>query len=304
MKNREIFMGNLNFDMAEGEIRSICSEAGNVESVVIKKKKKGIAFVTMSTPEEAEKAVELLDGRKLYGRNIRVSLKLRPGAAKKNTIKRYTEDGENIHREKVKKAREIKERAEKKKSDREHWESKYGSRMKKPGFRGRDTGSETEREHSGSGRFSGNAGRYKNSEESGEGQGSSDRSRNKYSGGRSHGSSSEYSSDFSRRREGFGKGRRDDHAQSGKKHGSGFRKEGRYNDDREGRESRPERGSRGTQNFSERVLKGERSGHGDNRKDRRDREFSGDGYERNQRPRRVSGSVNRQTGRPSGRKKG
>ena len=43
-----------------------------------------------STPEEAEKAVELLDGRKLYGRNIRVSLKLRPGAAKKNTIKRYT----------------------------------------------------------------------------------------------------------------------------------------------------------------------------------------------------------------------
>ena len=74
----DIYVGNLSFQMAESTLQELFSEFGEVKSVKIitdkmTGKSKGFAFVTMDNEEEANAAVEQLNGRDVNGRNIIVN---------------------------------------------------------------------------------------------------------------------------------------------------------------------------------------------------------------------------------------
>jgi hypothetical protein len=64
----KLFVGNLSYQATEEDIRELFQQAGTVESVRIVTdqftgRPKGFGFVEMSTPEEASRAVEQLNGR-------------------------------------------------------------------------------------------------------------------------------------------------------------------------------------------------------------------------------------------------
>ena len=76
--NTKLYVGNLSFKASEDEIKSLFSEHGNVEDVFIVKDKysgrsKGFAFVTLDTPENANKAAEALNGSDFLGRPLVVN---------------------------------------------------------------------------------------------------------------------------------------------------------------------------------------------------------------------------------------
>jgi RNA recognition motif-containing protein len=77
-----IYVGNLNYGLQEDELRQIFSEFGEVDSVKIIKDKatgraKGFGFVEMTEDNDANNAIEELNGAEVMGRSIRVS-KARP----------------------------------------------------------------------------------------------------------------------------------------------------------------------------------------------------------------------------------
>jgi len=71
------FVGNLAFAATEDELRELFSEYGSVASVTIMTdetgRPKGFGFVNMESAVAGAKAVEVLDGYELHGRNINVS---------------------------------------------------------------------------------------------------------------------------------------------------------------------------------------------------------------------------------------
>ena len=71
----KLFVGNLSFQATEEDLRELFQQAGTVESVRIVTdqftgRPKGFGFVEMSTPEEASRAVEQLNGRVFRDRNL------------------------------------------------------------------------------------------------------------------------------------------------------------------------------------------------------------------------------------------
>jgi RNA recognition motif-containing protein len=73
-----IYVGNLNYNLSEDELRSIFEEFGEVTSakIIIDKysgRSKGFGFVEMSDDEEANAAIEALNDKDLSGRNIKVN---------------------------------------------------------------------------------------------------------------------------------------------------------------------------------------------------------------------------------------
>jgi len=75
----KLYVGNLPYTATEEELSSLFSQAGAVTSVAIIKdresgRSKGFAFVEMSSADEAQKAISLLHGRSLGGRDLRVSI--------------------------------------------------------------------------------------------------------------------------------------------------------------------------------------------------------------------------------------
>ena len=71
----KLYVGNLSFDTTEDSLKDLFGESGTVNSVTIIKdrfsgRSKGFGFVEMSSPEEAKKAIEALNGKELDGRNI------------------------------------------------------------------------------------------------------------------------------------------------------------------------------------------------------------------------------------------
>ncbi len=75
---KKLFVGSLPFSVKEDQLRELFSQAGTIESAVIIMDKmtgrsKGFGFVEMSSEEEAKKAVEMLNGSDLEGRNIIVN---------------------------------------------------------------------------------------------------------------------------------------------------------------------------------------------------------------------------------------
>ena len=75
---KKLFVGGLSFDTTEDILKETFSKAGTVESAIIiidkiSGRSKGFGFVEMSSDEEAQKAIEMFNGKELNGRNITVN---------------------------------------------------------------------------------------------------------------------------------------------------------------------------------------------------------------------------------------
>uniref|UniRef100_A0A0E0M5U3 RRM domain-containing protein n=1 Tax=Oryza punctata TaxID=4537 RepID=A0A0E0M5U3_ORYPU len=74
-KTLELFVGGLPKDCVEDDIRVVFSQCGEIESIRIVKKRKGIGFVRYADTNAAKKALtEFKDGIKVKGKNVRVSV--------------------------------------------------------------------------------------------------------------------------------------------------------------------------------------------------------------------------------------
>ncbi|MFA6135828.1 MAG: RNA-binding protein [Candidatus Paceibacterota bacterium] len=75
---KKLFVGGLSYDTTDGTLKDTFAEAGTVETatVIIDRmtgRSKGFGFVEMSTEEEAQKAIEMFNGKDIDGRNITVN---------------------------------------------------------------------------------------------------------------------------------------------------------------------------------------------------------------------------------------
>lgn len=75
---KKLYVGGLSYDTSEAGLKETFSQAGTVESVAIiidrmSGKSKGFGFVEMSSEEEAQKAIEMLNGKEIDGRKIIVN---------------------------------------------------------------------------------------------------------------------------------------------------------------------------------------------------------------------------------------
>ncbi len=75
----KLFVGNLDFKVTENDLQDAFAAHGAVVEVNIVTDRatgrpRGFGFVTMSTPEEAQKAIEALNGKDMGGRALNVSI--------------------------------------------------------------------------------------------------------------------------------------------------------------------------------------------------------------------------------------
>ncbi|MEW5868533.1 MAG: RNA-binding protein [Chloroflexota bacterium] len=75
----KLYVGNLSYDTTEDGLRTLFTKAGTVVSVDMIKDRdsgrmKGFAFVTMSSDEEAQNAIKILNEKTLDDRAIRVNI--------------------------------------------------------------------------------------------------------------------------------------------------------------------------------------------------------------------------------------
>ncbi len=73
-----IYVGNLNYQLTEDDVRDVFSEYGEVTRVNLitdrdTGRAKGFGFVEMSNDEDGKKAIEELDGAEINGRNMKVN---------------------------------------------------------------------------------------------------------------------------------------------------------------------------------------------------------------------------------------
>jgi RNA recognition motif-containing protein len=76
--NLKLYVGNLPFGASEEDLRKLFSEAGAVQSVKIvtdsySGRSRGFGFVEMTSQEEAQKAISLVNGKSLMDRTLIVS---------------------------------------------------------------------------------------------------------------------------------------------------------------------------------------------------------------------------------------
>jgi cold-inducible RNA-binding protein len=75
---KKLYVGNISFKATEEDLRELFSKSGEVESVklitdVNTGNPKGFGFVEMATSEEAQKAIETLNGSLFMERTLTVS---------------------------------------------------------------------------------------------------------------------------------------------------------------------------------------------------------------------------------------
>ncbi len=75
----KLYVGNLSYDVTEQQLRDLFSQAGTIKDVTLitdrdTQRSKGFGFVEMTTQAEAQKAIELLNGKELDGRALTVSI--------------------------------------------------------------------------------------------------------------------------------------------------------------------------------------------------------------------------------------
>lgn len=75
---KKLYVGGLSYDTTEAALKDAFAQAGTVESVTIimdkmANRSKGFGFVEMATDEEAQKAIETLNGKELDGRTLTVN---------------------------------------------------------------------------------------------------------------------------------------------------------------------------------------------------------------------------------------
>lgn len=74
-----LYVGNLAYSATEEELKSLFGQAGAVTSVAVIKdretgRSKGFAFVEMASEADAQQAIDMLNGKKVGGRDLRVSI--------------------------------------------------------------------------------------------------------------------------------------------------------------------------------------------------------------------------------------
>ena len=76
--NTKLFVGNLSFNTTENDLQDAFSAHGVVNEANLMTDRatgrpRGFAFVTMSSPEEAQKAIAAMNGANLDGRSLTVN---------------------------------------------------------------------------------------------------------------------------------------------------------------------------------------------------------------------------------------
>ena len=76
--NKKLYVGNLEYSVTQDQLKEHFAQAGSVvDAAVITDKYsgrgKGFGFVEMATEKEAEKAIEMFNGKDFGGRNIIVN---------------------------------------------------------------------------------------------------------------------------------------------------------------------------------------------------------------------------------------
>ena len=75
---KKLFVGGLSYETTEATLKETFSQAGTVESATvitdkISGRSKGFGFVEMSSEEEAQKAIEMFNGKEIDGKNVTVN---------------------------------------------------------------------------------------------------------------------------------------------------------------------------------------------------------------------------------------
>ncbi len=71
MQGSKLYIGNLTYSVDNEQLKELFTPHGEVKQVNVIEGK-GFGFVEMSSPEEAEKAKEALNGTKFSGRTLRI----------------------------------------------------------------------------------------------------------------------------------------------------------------------------------------------------------------------------------------
>src|ERR1043166_9718477 len=79
MSNSKLFVGNISFNTTENDLQDAFSAHGTVVEANLMLDKmsgrpRGFGFVTMGTPEEAQKAIDGLNGKEMDGRALTVNI--------------------------------------------------------------------------------------------------------------------------------------------------------------------------------------------------------------------------------------
>ncbi len=79
MNPTRLFVGNLSYQTMEQDLQEFFAQAGSVTSVNLMfdkftGKSRGFAFVELASSEEANKAVEMFNGKELQGRPLTVNI--------------------------------------------------------------------------------------------------------------------------------------------------------------------------------------------------------------------------------------
>ena len=77
--SKQIYAGNLSYQMSDETLKDLFQQHGEVTSVKIIRypdsgKSKGFGFVEMANDQEADSAIQKLNGSDVLGRNIRVNI--------------------------------------------------------------------------------------------------------------------------------------------------------------------------------------------------------------------------------------
>jgi len=75
---KKLYVGGLSYNTTEATLKDTFAAAGTVESATIimdkmTNRSKGFGFVEMATDEEAQKAIEMFDGKEVDGRAVKVN---------------------------------------------------------------------------------------------------------------------------------------------------------------------------------------------------------------------------------------
>ena len=77
--NKKLYVGGLAYSVTDAQLQELFAAHGTVESARVVTDKftdssRGFGFVEMGTQQEAEKAIEVLNGTEYEGRNITVNI--------------------------------------------------------------------------------------------------------------------------------------------------------------------------------------------------------------------------------------
>ncbi len=77
--SKNIYVGNLPYEITSDNLQTLFEEYGEVTSAKVINdrhtgRSKGFGFVEMSSNDDADKAIEQLNGSELKGRNIKVNV--------------------------------------------------------------------------------------------------------------------------------------------------------------------------------------------------------------------------------------